>query len=238
MDKRQQRRRGQCGTAGSATLEYALLMPLILFIVLMVCQLLLLLRDMAVLEAALWRSLNMAAGSWHRMSASCPVVTDTQAAATTSPRDMYWELKSVLGADQTKCDILEAATHQWLREELETGGGHKGTAIECLRVDELAVRVDTGRGLPFGVMHAEAVVPVGGFVGRWARRLSSGKGLSVTVDAEVLFAQPHAFAQDMDWALQLLADSPMGKAESPMTEKGKDFIATIHGVLSGSKQGG
>ena len=214
-------------TQGSATLEYALLMPFILLFVLVVFQCVILMHDKAVLEAVLWRSVPAAAGSWRLVAGNTLTVSEMQHQpdAANPSRDMYWQLRTSLGSDAQKVQLYEKALKQLLCGELENSAFLPGSAIRGIEPDELSVRVGTGGGIPFGMLRVTVSVPVAGFVGSWLGRMSASGVPTLAASAEVLVVDAGACAQDMDWGLQILS-------ETALWEKVEKVISGIHNLLS------
>lgn len=214
-------------TQGSATLEYALLMPFILLFVLVVFQCVILMHDKAVLEAVLWRSVQAAAGSWRLVAGNTLTAPEMQhqANAAKPSRDLYWQLRTSLGSDAQKIHLYEKALNQLLCEELGNNAFLPGSAIRGIEPGNLSVRVGTGGGIPFGMLRVSVSVPVTGFVGSWLGRMSPSGLPTLAASVEVLVVDAGACAQDMDWGLQILS-------ETALWEKAEKLISGIHNLLS------
>ena len=199
---------------GSATLEYAFLLPLVLSLVLAVFQSILLLHDKAILEASLWNATSAAARLW-RLSAeelTLNAIASDDAHASSFPghRDMYWQLKSAIGADQQKRDMCVTAFRKQLLLELESRSTLPGSGLRRLTEADLDVRVWTEPRLAGSLLCTAASIPIKGIVGNFIKRLPVRRQACIGAHAHVIVTAPASFIGDVDWAIQWIGRTKGG----------------------------
>ncbi len=180
---------------GGATVEHAVVFPLVLLIVGLVLQLAVLAHDRAVLRAVVSGTATELAEAW----------TDVGVAASFSKDsgmepDMYWQVRTLLGAGSGAERLMAERLADALRRRRWMSGSGMGT----FDADAIEVRIDCKGGLPFAVLRVSASVPVGGLASGWSRLAGSKHALRIRAGAEVLVLAPRTVIQDLDQGLLLL----------------------------------
>lgn len=187
---------------GSATVEYAMVFSLVLLIVGLVLQAAILQHDRAILRAVVADAASGMVSAWTSAG-----VIPVQGAEAQQPGvseiepDMYWQVRSLLGAGSG----MEALMERLLAERLAKRRWMPGSGLGTPKPEDIEVHVAWCGGLPFAVLRITASVPVGGLAAGWARHLGIGSDtLRIRTQTEVVVLSPRTVIQDMDQGLQLL----------------------------------
>jgi len=230
------------GRRGGATVEYAVVFPLVLLVVCLVLQLAVLAHDRTVLRAEVAGAAAALADAWTDVgvpeaSGAMEAIGMPDGYDTDMPRmepDMYWQVRTLLGAG--------TGVERRMAENIAAMLGHRrwlpGSGLGMVDPEEIEVRVSCTGGLPFAVLRVSVSVPVGGPAAGWRRFAGSRGALRIRACAEVLVLSHRTVIQDMDQGLQLLQTADAVARVAAFSEKlgnGLAMVAEWAGVRQGEE---
>ncbi len=220
-------------SSGSATVEHAVILPLLILLVIILLHVAVLLHDQAVLQAYASDSAESLARTWrcgdNPQNWGLSGDWSPQAAAD---RHLYWQLSAALTGDAGRA----SAAAEQLASQLVSGKEISGYRTALLGKGDLNVSVRYHAGIPFGTVRVEIMQTSRSPAKRIPSLLGWGGGRRIQVSAESLVTDPRSLMQDVDWGLQVLQDTGAGKLAKRIAGPIRSFYGKALRSTSGTRE--
>lgn len=215
---------------GLMTVEYAVIMPLLIFLVILLLFAVFALHDRAVLQSVTIETAESLARVW-RCGENPQVWMDSGdwSPEAREERTLYWQLGSAFSVEKGKTDRIAELLAQRLQNRRwlpmirlnGTAGGNVQVAVSCQG------------GIPFATVHVEtmlsASVPATGLLSHFG--WDGVMRISASADAPV--SDPKSLMQDIDWGLQVLQKTGAGKLFGKISDPVREWYGKATLVSKG-----
>lgn len=193
---------------GIATVEYAVIMPLLILLVILLLFIVFTLHDRSVLQSSTTEMAESIARVWR--CGGYP--QDFMNSGDWSPesrdvRTLYWQLGTALSEDKGKTERIETM----MAERLQNRRWLPKIRLTDTTAGDVQVTVSSQGGIPFATLHVETILSRSVPAARFMSRFGWDGVIHIRASADVLISDPKALIQDVDWGLQILQKTGAGK---------------------------
>ncbi len=193
---------------GSATIEYSMLLPLLLFISLLVLWVVFSIHDRAVLQAIANEKASNLAGVWRNGSDPYNFTKSGDwSYEAIDKRDMYWQLDSLLSNDKNKTKKIEAQ----ITEYIQTRSWLPSNKLTKTDTDTVDVQVECVGGIPWATIYVDIQLVRQIPLSRYIKKTFWNGQIITRVSASALVTDSKSLIQDTDWAIQALQKTEVDK---------------------------
>ena len=199
----------RAGCTGGATVEHAVVLPLLVLLVILLLRVVILLHDQAMLQSFASESAEGLARAWR--CGSNPQIwsgSGDWSPQAGKDRNLYWQLSAMLTGDAERASKAESMLKTQLREKNAMSG--RGKMMLGNGMPDISVRFLTG--MPFSKIRVETDMTWPVPASRLISLFGGNPVRHLHASAESLVTDPKSFIQDVDWALQLLRETKIGSA--------------------------
>ena len=220
--------RARRGQSGLATVEYAVIMPLLIFLVMLLLFVIFTLHDRAVLQSSTTEMAESLARVW-RCGSNPQNWMDSGdwSPEARDGRTLYWQLGTVLSEEKGKTDRIAAM----LTERLKNRRWLPKIRLTGTSANEDRVSISCRGGIPFATLHVETTMSVSVPAASLLKQFGWDGVMHIRASSDALVTDPKSLMQDVDWGLQMLQKTGAGKLYGKIAEPvrswyGKAVLAT------------
>jgi hypothetical protein len=217
--------------SGLVTVEYSILMPLLIFLVILLMFVVFTLHDIAVLHsvtidtaeslARVWRCGEnpqkwMDSGDWS------PEARDA--------RTLYWQLDTAITGEKVKADRVAALVAQ----RLQNRRWLPRTRLNGTAGEDVLVVVSCQGGIPFSTLRVETTLAASVPASRLMARFGMDGVLRFRATADALVTDPKSLITDLDWGLQMLQETGAGKLYGKIADPVRTWYAKAVSATNGN----
>jgi len=184
---------------GSATIEYSVLLPLLLMISLLALWMIFSIHDRAVLQAIASESARDLASVWR--SGSDPYLYTKNGDLnyeSQDARNIYWQLETLLSSDIIKAEKIE----KHIADKVRLRSWLPSNRLNNTETNKMIVSVKTTGGIPWSRIHVDIQLVKEIPLLKYINKNHSGSQIINRASSSALTSDSKSLIQDMDWAIQ------------------------------------
>ncbi len=217
-----------CTSNGSATLEYSMVMPVLLFVVILFFYVVLAIHNRAVLQAVASDTASALSRVWRDgNNAGRYLTSGVYLPEDIQNRPLYWQLSMALSDETEKMKNIEAVVVAEARKKAWLPLGRKD------RTADVQAQIHVRGGIPYGTLTVSIslyhALPGAGF---FRKKGFQNYGLSV-VSATALVTDGKSTIQEVDWALQALDKTPFPEMIEEVVDPIKLWVSKMQRMQLG-----